>query len=67
MTPSAGDQRIHVWVGVDASVKRDSTALAAVGCDRKTKIVRLIAHRVFQPSPGDPIDFETTVEKTILE
>jgi hypothetical protein len=56
-----------VWVGIDASVKRDSTALVAVTCDRKTKVVRLIAHRIFTPTPGDPIDFEATIEATILE
>jgi phage terminase large subunit-like protein len=27
----------------------------------------LIAHRVFTPTPGDPIDFESTIERTILE
>src|SRR5262249_24018058 len=57
----------HVWVGVDASVKRDSTALCAVSFDRKSKMVRLVAHRVFTPRPGDPIDFEDTVERTLRE
>jgi phage terminase large subunit-like protein len=67
LAPLREDRRTHVWVGVDASVKRDSTALVAVSCDRKTKVVRLIAHRVFTPTPGDPIDFEATVEATVLE
>src|SRR5262249_12989635 len=57
----------HVWVGVDASVKRDSTALIAVAFDRKSKTCRLAAHRVFTPQPGDPIDFEATVERTLKE
>jgi hypothetical protein len=38
------------------STKRDSTALVAVTYDRGSK-VRLIAHRVFTPTPGDPINF----------
>jgi phage terminase large subunit-like protein len=67
LTPLIEDRSLHVWAGVDASVKRDSTALVLVSCDRKTKVVRLIAHRVFTPAPGDPIDFEQTVEATILE
>ena len=25
--------------------------------------MRLVAHRVFTPTPGDPIDFEATVER----
>ena len=57
----------HVWVGVDASVKRDSTAIVAVAYDRDSKTCRLAAHRVFVPSPGDPINFEDTVERTLLE
>jgi hypothetical protein len=66
LTPVQEDKRLDVWVGVDASVKRDSTALVAVSCSRK-KVVRLIAHRVFTPTPGDPIDFEATIERTVLE
>jgi phage terminase large subunit-like protein len=65
LTPTL--ERLPVWVGVDASVKRDSTALVAVTFDKKTQVVRLVAHRVFTPGPGDPIDFEATVEATILE
>jgi phage terminase large subunit-like protein len=67
LTPVAEDKRLHVWAGVDASTKRDSTALVAVSADRKTKVVRLVAHKVFTPSPGDPIDFEATIEATLLE
>ena len=29
--------------------------------------MRLVAHKVFTPTPGDPIDFETTIEKTLRE
>ena len=29
--------------------------------------MRLVAHRVFTPTPGDPIDFEATIEKTLRE
>ena len=47
--------------------KRDSTALVAVTFDKKTQCVRLVAHRVFTPTPGDPIDFEATVERTLLD
>jgi phage terminase large subunit-like protein len=67
LTPVREDRRTHVWAGVDASVKRDSTALVAVSCDRKTKVVRLITHRVFTPTTGYPIDFEATIEATVLE
>jgi hypothetical protein len=65
LTPSM--ERQPVYVGVDASVKRDATALCAVSFDRRSQCVRLVAHRVFTPTPGDPIDFEATVERTILD
>jgi phage terminase large subunit-like protein len=47
-------------------VKRDSTAVVACTYDRERKKVRLVFHRVFQPSPEDPLDFEATVEETVL-
>ena len=48
-------------------VKRDSTALVAVTFDKKAQMVRLVQHRVFTPAPGDPINFEHTVEATIID
>jgi phage terminase large subunit-like protein len=67
LTPAAPNKALQIWVGVDASVKRDSTALVAVTFDKKTQCARLAQHRVFVPSPNDPINFEQTVESTILE
>jgi hypothetical protein len=58
LVPLQEDKRLDVWVGVDASVKRDSTALVACAYNEKAKCVRLVAHRVFTPGPNDPIDFE---------
>jgi len=63
LVPSS--ERLPIYVGVDASVKRDSTALVAVTFDKK--MVRLVQHRVFTPAPGDPINFEQTVEATIID
>src|SRR5579864_9008213 len=49
LSPLLAQPSLSVWVGVDASVKRDSTAVvAATFADGK---VRLVWHRVFQPSP----------------
>jgi phage terminase large subunit-like protein len=67
LTPVSQDRRIHIWVGVDASVKRDSTALVGVTFDKKSKTVRLVTHKAFTPRPGDPINFEQTVETTLLD
>ena len=65
--PIVADPGLAVWCGVDASVKRDSTAIVAVTFDETSKRVRLVWHRIFQPSPHDPLDFEKTVEKSLLE
>ena len=66
-SPAAADTRLAIYVGVDASVKRDSTAIVATAWDRATKKVRLVWHRIYQPSPDDPLDFEQTVEATLLD
>jgi hypothetical protein len=67
LSPELTDPRLSVWVGVDASTKRDSTAIVAVTFDHTLKKVRLVWHRVFQPSAKDPLDFEATIEATLLE
>ncbi len=63
--PLLADRTVPVWVGVDASVKRDSTAIVACTFEQDAGKVRLVWHRVFQPSPEDPLDFEATVEETL--
>jgi phage terminase large subunit-like protein len=66
-TPIFADRRLRVWVGVDASVKRDSTAIVAASYDRAASKVRLVTHRIFQPSQENPLDFEATIEATLIE
>jgi hypothetical protein len=39
----------------------------AVSWDRPAEKVRLVQHRIFQPSPDDPLNFEDTIEATLLE
>ena len=65
--PIVADPRLSVWVGLDASIRRDSTAIVACTWDDTAKKVRVVWHRIFQPSPSDPLDFESTVERTLLE
>jgi Phage Terminase len=67
MTPIVHDPELPIWIGVDASVKHDSTAIVAVTWDQAAQKVRLVSHRVFQPSPDEPLDFEATIEATILD
>ena len=67
LCPELADPRLSVWVGVDASVKRDSTAIVCCTFDPAVKKVRLVWHRIFQPTQADPLDFEATIETTLLE
>jgi len=65
--PVLQDQELSVDVAVDASVKHDTTAIAVVTFDHDTQRVRLVTHRIFQPSKREPLDFEATIERTLLE
>jgi hypothetical protein len=65
--PVASDKSLPVWVGVDASVKHDSTAIAVVAWNAATKRVVLVSHRIFQPTPDRPLDFEQCVENTVKD
>jgi phage terminase large subunit-like protein len=58
---------VTIYVGVDASVKHDSSAVVATSWSERAQQVRLVFHRVFQPSPQDPLDFESTIEQTLLD
>lgn len=64
---AVSDRDLPIWVGVDASIKRNSTAIVAVTWDQEAQKVRLATHRVFQPSEDEPLDFEDTVERTLLD
>ncbi len=66
-TPAVSDKELPIYVGVDASVKHDSTAIVAVTWDKEAQKVRLVFHRVFQPSPTEPLDFEGAIENTITD
>ena len=61
------DPALPVYIGVDASFKHDQTAIVAVTYDQAAQQVRLVFHRIFQPSPNDPLDFEATIERTLCE
>ena len=67
VTPTISDPELPIYVGIDASVKHDSTAVVAVMWDQGAQKVRLVSHQLFQPSPTEPLDFEATIEATILD
>lgn len=61
--PPAIDTTLDVYVGLDGSVKHDSTGIVAVTWQDGR--LRLVAHREFRPTPDHPIDFALTVERTL--
>ena len=65
--PLVFQPNLPVWIGVDASVKRDSTAMVACSFDPSAQRVRMVCHKIFQPSPDEPLDFEATVERTLID
>jgi phage terminase large subunit-like protein len=58
---------LPIFVGIDASHKHDATAVVATTFDRKAQQVRLVFHRIFQPTPEQPLNFEHTIEQTVLD
>ena len=65
--PLIADGDLSVWIGVDASVKHDSTGIKVVTFDAALKKVRVVWHRIFQPSAKEPLDFEATIEATLRD
>ena len=59
------DRTLPIYVGIDASVKHDSTAIVATTWNRAANQARLVWHRILQPTPDQPLDFEATVEATV--
>ncbi|MBA7576165.1 hypothetical protein ES708_18002 [subsurface metagenome] len=64
-TPILPNKNIKIWVGIDASVSGDSTAVVAV--TRKEDKIILANYKKWQPSKKNPIDLEETVEKYIID
>lgn len=67
LRPQMFNRTLSCFGGVDASVKHDSCALALCTWSQPYQRVELVAHRIFQPTPEHPIDFEAEVEATLLE
>jgi phage terminase large subunit-like protein len=67
LAPVNADLFTEAFVGIDASYKHDSAAICVTTFDQSTQMVRLLNHKVFQPSPEQPLDFELTIESYLLD
>jgi phage terminase large subunit-like protein len=65
--PLLADRTLPVWLGIDAGVKHDSSAIAVTTFDRTSNKVKLVTHKVFQPTAKEPLDFEQTIERSVRE
>ena len=63
--PLLPDKQIHLYVGVDASVKKDRSAVVSVY--RENGQLKLGPKRFWQPSASDPMDLEETMEAYLIE
>jgi len=62
--PPLPDKKIKLYIGVDASVKRDRSAVVSVYEDENK--IKLGPKRFWQPTPDDPMDLEETMEAYLL-
>ena len=63
--PPLPDKVITLWVGVDASTKRDRSAVVSVY--RDGGVVKLGPKKFWQPTTDNPLDLEETMEQYLLE
>ncbi len=64
-----GDHPFKRWpitLGIDAGIRRDSTALVGVAYDAARGRVGIVFHKIWTPTEGDPLDLEITLKPEIL-
>ena len=61
------DRYLAVTVGADIGYKHDSTAIVTTTWEGQCDRVRLVRHKIIQPSPENPLDFENEVEGELLD
>jgi hypothetical protein len=49
-------------VGLDAGIKHDCAAVVAVAWEKETEKLRLVSHKIWKPTPENPLDIEATIE-----
>ncbi len=64
-SPSLPNKAIRLWVGVDASVKKDRSAVVSVY--KEGGKIKLGPKRFWQPTSKDPMDLEETMEAYLLD
>jgi hypothetical protein len=60
LAPVLADRSMRLIVGGDAGLKDDCGAL--VGVTWEDDKLRLVLHKIWKPTPGQPLDLESTIE-----
>jgi phage terminase large subunit-like protein len=60
-------RNLPVVIACDASTKHDSTAVVGVQYDYDNDVVAVAFHGIWTPTPNEPMDFERTLERFILD
>ncbi len=61
LRPILPDADLTVYAAADASIKHDNAAVVAVTFDEATRKIRLVRHRIWQPTTSDPLDIDHTI------
>lgn len=67
LSPMLSNHDYPLFVGVDASTKHDSSAVVACRWDDKGEKIIVGNHRIWKPTPREPLDLEATVEAYLRE
>lgn len=59
--------REPLFVGIDVGIKHDNAARVAVRWDEAGEKLILVSHRIWKPTPTEPLDLENTVEQDLRE
>ena len=65
--PTPGELTLPLFVGVDAGIKHDNAAVVAVCWDQYTDRLCLACHRLWKPSPEEPLNLEQKIEWFLRE
>src|SRR6266542_1577611 len=57
--------REPLYVGIEAGIKHDNAARVAVRWDDDGEKLILVSHRIWKPTPTQPLDLEATIEEDL--
>ena len=58
---------LPIYIGVDAGVKRDCTAIVGVAHDHERGRIGIVFHKIWTPVAGETLDLDVTVEQYLLK